>query len=67
MNDVKLDLPPEPGIYKIFRRDPVTNERVYVGTAEIGFESVPSSHKKNQNKRVESTNVIDFAARRKML
>lgn len=67
MNDVKLDLPPEPGIYKVFRRDPVTNERVYVGTAEVGFENVPSSHKKKQSKQSESAKVIDLSARRQLL
>lgn len=63
MNDVKLDLPPEPGIYKVFRRDPVTNERVYAGTAEVGFENVPSSHKKKQSKQSESAKVIDLSRR----
>lgn len=67
MNDVNLDLPTEPGIYKIYRRDPVSNERICVGMAEIGFESVPSSHKKKQIKQSESAKVIDLSARRKLL
>lgn len=64
MNDVNLDLPTEPGIYKIFRRDQVTNERIYVGTAEVCFESVSSSKKKSIKKH-SSAKIIDLAVRRK--
>lgn len=66
-NDVKLELPAESGIYKIYRRDPVSNERIYVGTAEVGFENVPSAHKKKQLKQSERAKAIDLSARRQLL
>jgi len=43
--DLNFDLPQEPGIYKIYRRDKTTGERIYVGTAEVEFTPVASNKK----------------------
>jgi len=43
--DLNIDLPKEAGIYKIYRRDKKTGERIYVGTAEVEFKPVASNKK----------------------